>query len=114
MQKAKKQEITISYSSGAFDRSEGLTFAEMQGGRISKPDEIRRRKAAGFLTDAEFEVLNEIVNLTARQKECMQLYYWQGLTQKEISKQLGIYQWVVSFHLRQARRKLIDYFGIST
>jgi len=44
--------------------------------------------------------------LTPRQKECLELYYLRGLSQKTIATILLIHQTTVSQHLTYALRKL--------
>ena len=45
-------------------------------------------------------------NLTARQNECLTLYYLHSLPQREIADRLGIHQTTVSQHIRYALMKL--------
>ena len=87
-----------------------LTLFEMEGGKISK---LMGRKAFRLLGESEWDLLLEEIGFTFRQSQCLKLYYWQGMTQKKIGEFLGICQWVVSFHLNRARRKMIDYFGVN-
>jgi len=44
--------------------------------------------------------------LTARQLDCLSLYYFDGLTQAQIGRRLGISQRAVCYHLRSGRGKL--------
>lgn len=44
--------------------------------------------------------------LTARQLECVQLYYYEGLTEEEVGARLGIGKSTVCRHLQRARKRL--------
>ena len=45
-------------------------------------------------------------HLTPRQRECLELYYLRGLSQKTIAGLLRIHQTTVSQHIRYALKKL--------
>ena len=45
-------------------------------------------------------------HLTARQSECLMLYYLEGCAQREIAERLGIHQTTVSQHVQYALKKL--------
>ncbi len=45
-------------------------------------------------------------HLTPRQRECLELYYLRGLSQKRIAALLGIHQTTVSQHISYALKKL--------
>ncbi len=44
--------------------------------------------------------------LTARQRECVELYYYQGLTMEEVGKRLGIGKATVCRHLQKSQARL--------
>ncbi len=44
--------------------------------------------------------------LTGRQKECVRCYYYEGLTQEETARRLGISKPTVCRHLQKARKRL--------
>lgn len=44
--------------------------------------------------------------LTPRQRECVQLYYFQQLTMEEVGRQLGIGKATVCRHLQKSKRRL--------
>lgn len=44
--------------------------------------------------------------LTGRQQECVRLYYFQGLTEEETARRMGISRPTVCRHLQKARRNL--------
>jgi RNA polymerase sigma factor (sigma-70 family) len=46
------------------------------------------------------------MQLPARQRECLLLYYVEGYTQQEIAKRLGCARQSVSIHLARARARL--------
>ncbi len=49
-------------------------------------------------------------HLIPRQKECLELYYLRGLSQKRIATLLRIHQTTVSQHISYALRKLRQVF----
>lgn len=44
--------------------------------------------------------------LTQRQRQCLELYYFQGLTQEEAACKLGVTAATVSRHIKRARERL--------
>lgn len=50
-------------------------------------------------------------HLTPRQKECLELYYLRGLSQKRIAALLRIHQTTVSPHIPYALKKLRQVLG---
>lgn len=44
--------------------------------------------------------------LTQRQRQCLELYYFQGLTQEETGRRLGVTAATVSRHIKRARERL--------
>lgn len=44
--------------------------------------------------------------LTERQRECVRLYYFEGLTEEECAKALGVGKSTVCRHLQKARQRL--------
>lgn len=44
--------------------------------------------------------------LTPRQRECVELYYYQGLTMEEVGKRLGIGKATVCRHLQKSEARL--------
>jgi len=70
-------------------------------------EEERRKDRARFVRSKMREVREAMArNLTARQNECLSLYYLQGHPQREIAARLGIHQTTVSQHIRYALKKL--------
>ena len=61
-------------------------------------EELRRLKRA--LREAVGEAL------TARQRECLECYYYRGLTMRETADLLGVGEPTVSKHLKKARQRL--------
>lgn len=47
-----------------------------------------------------------LIELTARQNECLSKYYFENKSMAEIADELGINKSTVSRHIRAARRKL--------
>ena len=47
-----------------------------------------------------------LAKLTDRQKQCLALYFYDGLTQERVGCSLGIRQRAVSYHLQAGLRKL--------
>lgn len=53
--------------------------------------------------------------LTPRQRECVQLYFFQQMTMEEVGRQLGIGKATVCRHLQKSKRRLgrvLSYTGI--
>lgn len=53
--------------------------------------------------------------LTPRQRECVQLYFFQQLTMEEVGRQLGIGKATVCRHLQKSKRRLgrvLSYAGV--
>lgn len=44
--------------------------------------------------------------LTARQQDCVRLYYYEGLTEEVTGRQLGITKSTVCRHLKKAKKRL--------
>ncbi len=44
--------------------------------------------------------------LTSRQRACVELYYFQGLTQEQIARRLGVGKSTVCRHLQRSRERL--------
>jgi len=61
------------------------------------------------VTNALLRVINA---LSGRQGQCVELYYFGGLTQDQIAERLGIGQDVVSRHLAAARGNLASSVGV--
>ena len=86
----------------SFDRIERMLGREDPPPRCLAEDtgdrEYRRMlQVLARLTEAE---------LTPRQRECVQLYYFRGLKMAEIASLLGIQKSTVSRHLKKARLRL--------
>jgi len=74
-------------------------------------EEERRVKRARFVRSKMREVRRIMgQHLTARQNECLSLYYLQGFRQREIATLLGIHQTTVSQHVCYALKKLRKVF----
>lgn len=82
----------------SFDRMEGLL------GRWDR-EELSTNRTRLRTAQA---VMREAIGreLTERQRECVLLYYFQGLTQEEIAGRLGINKSTVCLHLQKARERL--------
>lgn len=63
----------------------------------SNTDQIEKMKESLGLALSE---------LTARQLEVIQLYFWENMTQEQIGKELGVRRDVVTRHLQRAISKL--------
>ncbi len=53
-------------------------------------------------------VLNDVISreLTSRQRECVQMYYFERIPQSEIARKLGISVSAVSRHLTRAKARI--------
>lgn len=72
---------------------------------IIKDDKVDILKQIEF--DEIKELLNKhIVNLDEKQKNCIELYYYQDLSIKEIAKALNIKEDLVKYYLYKARKKI--------
>jgi len=70
-------------------------------------EEKRREERSRFVRSKMREVRKVMArNLTARQNECLTLYYLRCHPQREIAAHLGIHQTTVSQHIRYALGKL--------
>ena len=70
-------------------------------------EEERREERARFVRSKMREVKKEMArSLTARQNECLTLYYLRGHPQREVAARLGIHQTTVSQHIRYGLKKL--------
>lgn len=70
-------------------------------------EERRKEERARFIRAKMREVRKAMVqSLTARQNECLTLYYLRGYPQREIAARLGIHQTTVSQHIRYGLKKL--------
>jgi RNA polymerase sigma factor (sigma-70 family) len=72
----------------------------------AEAEETRERRAAALRARMRKVRRAMEEHLTARQKECLELYYLRGLSQKRISALLRIHQTTVSQHLSYALKKL--------
>jgi len=70
-------------------------------------EEERRAERARFVRSKMRAVRKAMAeHLTARQNECLTLYYLRGHPQREIAARLGIHQTTVSQHVQYAIKKL--------
>jgi RNA polymerase sigma factor (sigma-70 family) len=75
-------------------------------------EEKRKDERARFVRSKMREVRKVMSrHLTARQNECLILYYLQGFRQREIADILGIHQTTASQHVRYALKKLQRLLG---
>lgn len=76
-------------------------------------EERRKEERAHFVRSKMREVRKAMAqSLTARQNECLILYYLRGHSQREIAVHLGIHQTTVSQHIRYALKKLRYRFNL--
>lgn len=61
------------------------------------------------LGDDEWQILEQ-VKLSRREKQCLYMYYWECMKQKQIAENLNIRQRVVSTYLARAKIKIQKYF----
>lgn len=71
------------------------------------PDEAEQRLERAERVESLFPQVRALMDevLTARQREVVLLYFFEGLNQREIAKRLGIAQQSVNEHLYGKRRK---------
>src|SRR5690606_18842532 len=57
-----------------------------------------------------WRILDELVQaLPEAQRRCVQMYFWEGLSQTEIGRRLGIKRQSVSDYLKRAEARLRQY-----
>ncbi len=86
-----------------------MTEREIQQLRRNLFRDMRKGQRVNRLdSDALKEVLREALSgdLTPRQLQCVELYYFDGRTQKEAGDVLGVNRATVSRHLKRARGRL--------
>lgn len=70
-------------------------------------EERTKEEHARFVRSKMREVRKAMVqSLTARQNECLTLYYLRGYPQREIATRIGIHQTTVSQHIQYGLKKL--------
>jgi RNA polymerase sigma factor (sigma-70 family) len=76
-------------------------FALEDGLYYESPDEVEKRQKRAERTEALWPIVRSIMDevLTARQREVLSLYFFEGLNQQEIAEKLSISQQSVSEHL---------------
>ncbi|WBY63576.1 MAG: Sigma70-r4-2 domain-containing protein [Thermocaproicibacter melissae] len=87
----------------------------MKNGRILSLDLLENYIAANEREEEDvrrkllLRALKGAVNkeLTPRQRECVELLYGKGMSQRQIAAQLGLSPATVSRHLAKARRRLL-------
>ena len=84
---------------------EAIVPAPMPG---DNGDEERRKEERALFVRSKMRKVRKIMaqNLTARQNECLTLYYLRGHPQREVAARLGIHQTTVSQHVQYALKKL--------
>ena len=70
--------------------------------RSVTPDSLFLQAAS----DADRELMEAVMNLPSRFKEVVLLYYYQGLTLREISEVLGVATSTISIRLKKACERL--------
>lgn len=64
----------------------------------------------------EWKIITSNIKLSKREKQCLYLYYWKGLTQKEIAfiiKGNKILRQTVSKYIKRAINKIAIYYDIN-
>ncbi len=80
---------------------------ELLGDRLQLPDRV-----PGGSDEARHRAVLRVLRramegeLTQRQRQCLDLYYFQGLTQEETGRRLGVTAATVSRHIKRARERL--------
>ena len=72
----------------------------------AEDEETRERRAASLRSRMRKVRRAMDEHLTPRQKECLELYYLRGMSQKRIAALLQIHQTTVSQHIHYALKKL--------
>jgi len=60
----------------------------------------------------EYYILLQIRTLSSRERQSIFKYYFAGMTQSEICKQLGTNQQAIAIYLKRGREKIAKYFNI--
>lgn len=80
---------------------------ELLGDRLQLPDRV-----PGGSDEARHRAVLRVLRramegeLTQRQRQCLELYYFQDLTQEETGRRLGVTAATVSRHIKRARERL--------
>ena len=61
------------------------------------------------LGDDEWKVL-ENVKLSKREKQCLYMYFWEGMTQAKIANNLEITRNAITIYLKRAKIKIRKYY----
>ncbi len=72
---------------------------------VDRPDDLVVR------TEAQAEVIDALLDLSARQRECLVLRYYSDMTESEIATTLGISANSVKTHCRRGMESLRDALG---
>lgn len=80
---------------------------ELFGDRLCLPEQTAG-SSDKVRHQAVLRVLRRAIDgeLTSRQRECLDLYYFKGLTQDQIAHELGVTAATVSRHMKRARQRL--------
>lgn len=92
----------------SFDRVEGLLGQNDFDGQSTN---LRSLSAAKIVLKSAIEF-----ELTKRQRECIKLYFYSGLTEEQTAHELGITKSTVCRHLQKAKSRLsraVQYAGIA-
>ena len=73
--------------------------------RVDRPDDLVVR------TEAQAEVIDALLDLSVRQRECLVLRYYSDMTESEIATTLGISANSVKTHCRRGMESLRDALG---
>ncbi len=82
------------------EQLEELYSVSIDGQRYSETNSIDIEKMKGMVLKAMNQALTE------RQRSCLYMYYFDGMTMKQIAQSLGVHPSTVTRHLQAAMVKL--------
>lgn len=87
-----------------------LTWQEMQGGK-ARP-KTGPKSGRGEVDSESFYCLLDMVKLNERQRDVVFLYYFCGMTYKQIGEKLGVSNITVGARIRTVKAKILNLFQI--
>ena len=110
--------LCLHYYERSFWRSELYTFNDASQRVPGRPHRVAEKPQAGTNDEALERLQKNLTavirdELTPKQQEVLQLYYFEGLRMKDIAERLKVNRSTVSRNLMRAQRKLAKYLKYS-
>ncbi|RKJ20775.1 sigma-70 family RNA polymerase sigma factor, partial [Butyricicoccus sp. 1XD8-22] len=103
-------EMSRSYQALSMDKS---IESDFDGNNVTLFDLVGEEDTGYEVINSKLVMLNMINVLSSREKEIVEMTYYQQLSQKEVGEKLGISQMHVSRILRQAIKKMQEFINTS-